>query len=100
MYSQRVKTVKTLVKKFKIKSILPARTYFPKLRIEVKASRYSFIVLYFWGSFFNFLISLIPKHSEIYLRNEYNVAALNLFCTVVFNGFIHILKPSIKFYNE
>lgn len=59
MYSERVKMVKILVKKCKIKSILPTWTYFLKLRLGVKASRYSLIVLYFWGSFVNFLISLI-----------------------------------------
>lgn len=53
---QKVKMVKMMVKKCQIKCVLLAWIYFLKFRSGVKVSRFSFIVLYFWESFADFLI--------------------------------------------
>lgn len=83
-----------LVKKFKKKKCeYLGWVYFPKLSTRVKAVTFP---LFFY--LFIYFESYVNKDSEIYFRGQY-LATSNLFCGVISNYFILLLKLSIKFHS-
>lgn len=69
MCSQNME-VKMLTEKCKVERTIVIWTYFPNLRSGLKASRFLCSVLYFCGSFVEFLISITTNlGDEKILRN-------------------------------
>lgn len=59
-----------LTEKYKVECIIVIWIYFPNLRLGFKASRFFCSVLYFWGSFVEFLIFVSTNlRDEKTLRN-------------------------------
>ena len=61
-----------------------------------QGSDFSFILLFIY--LFIYFESYVNKDSEIYFRGQY-LATSNLFCGVISNYFILLLKLSIKFHS-